>query len=91
MTRYRANTKSLRMAGGENVLVNEIIMGMTWDDLFKIGDNDRDLALKNANEKFEAMCFVMGAKDADFGQLKREFEKNMYVGRDDYPTTMQDA
>ena len=76
------------MAGGNNVVVNEFIMEMTWEDLFKVGGNDRALALKNGNEKFEAMCFLMGAKDSDFGQLKKELERNMYVGRDEYPTTM---
>ena len=91
MARFRANTKSLHMAGGNNVIVNELVMEMSWEDLYKIGGNDRVLAIKNANEKFEAMCFLMGAKDTDFGQLKKELERNMYVGRDEYPTTMQDA
>ena len=91
MTRFRKNTKSLHMSGGNNVIVNELIMDMSWEDLYKISGNDRTLALKNANDKFEAMCFLMGAKDSDFRQLKKDLEQNMYVGRDEYPATMQDA
>ena len=30
MTRFRANTKSLHIAGGNNVIVNEFIMEMSW-------------------------------------------------------------
>ena len=58
------------MTGGNNVIVNELFMEIYWEDLYKIVGNDRVLAIKNANEKFEVMCFFYGSEGFRFWTIE---------------------
>ena len=93
MNRFNMNVKALKLVGRESILCAKKIMMVKWAELYDDGMDqiDRDLLIKIASEIYEATCFLMGANDVKFGQLKKSLEHSMNVGRDIYPKTVHDA
>ena len=93
MNRFNQKVKTLKAIGGEFVLCNPAINGMTWDTLYDAAvlKEDRDTVMALSSEAYEAVCFITGTHDGRFAELKKRLEHNKALGRDEYPRNMQAA
>ena len=65
-------------------------MDIKWFDLAQNGADEERLKLPNlSSEAFEATFLITGSNDSQFAVLKKSLAHSMYVGRDEYPKTMQ--
>ena len=91
LTRFKNNYESLKQVAGENVVIFENLIDMTWPDVCVLTPNEMQVKLKEGRECFLAGCLIMGANDLQFGYLKRSLESAKNLGRDEYPVTLQAA
>ena len=92
ITCFKTNVKAIKMTGGEKVLSKKAIMDQKWFDLAKNGTIEEKTKLpKLSSEAFKATCLVMGSKDSQFAVLMKNLVQSIYVGKDEYPKTMQGA
>ena len=92
MARFKANTRGLKMVGGNLVLCHEVVMKKEFSEIYDAGTGliDRANYIKNGSEEYEAVCFLMGANH-EYDNLKKDLAHSVNVGRDEYPKTIQGA
>ena len=68
-------------------------MGEELEQLYQVTSDkaDRDIVFAKASDNYAATCFIMGASEVYFGELKKSLAHSMHVGRDDYPVTLEAA
>lgn len=91
MTRFKANSKGLKMFGGDRVLCFEKLMELKYEQVMAstVTQVKKDSVINLSTEAFESVCFLMGSNNTIFGSLKTSLAESMNVGRNEYPTTLQ--
>jgi len=56
----------------------------------KIHEADK-YEIKEESERYRAMCFLLRADDARYGELQDKLKKGVYEGHNKYPFTVSDA
>ena len=68
-------------------------MSLTLEQVYNqyVEKSVRAKALKDAIELYQAVCFIMGANDACYGDLKHSLKENRNLGRYEYPKMIHTA
>ena len=84
LTRFRSMTETLKLAGGEHILVSESLLGKE----IKVASKAEISAEK---EKFMAVCYILRSDASRYSKLLDDLKSSANRGRDEYPTTLTDA
>ena len=84
LTRFRSMTETLKLAGGEHILVSETLMGKKIEDATKA-------EIHAEKEKFMAVCYVLRSDTDRYGKLLDDLKSSANRGRDEYPISLTDA
>ena len=77
-------TEILNLAGGENVLVSEPLLGKE----IKVASEAEISAEK---EKCMAVCYILRSNADRYSKLLEDLKSSTNRGRDEYPVTLTDA
>ena len=84
LTRFKSMIQTLKIAGGEHVLVSKVMLGK---ELAESTDDEID----NEREKFLAMCFVLRSNETRYAKLLDDLKRSANLGRDEYPESLTEA
>ena len=84
LTRFRSMIETLKLAGGEHILVSEMLLG-------KKIENASGAEIYEEKEKFMAICYILRSDVDRYGKLLEDLKSSANRGRDEYPITLTDA
>ena len=84
LTRFKSMIETLKIAGGEHVLISPVLLGKTIE-------NATPTEIKAEKEKFMAVCFMLRSDDARYKTLLDGLKRSANLGRDEYPETLTEA
>jgi len=84
LMRFNSRTHVLEMSGRDHMFLSEKVLG-------KAINTASDIEIAESREKFRVMCFLQRADKGRYGELLDDLKKGMFVGRDEYPTTVARA
>ena len=84
LTRFKSMVETLKIAGGEHLLVSPTLMGKTIDAATADEINDE-------KEHFLAICFILRSDETRYKKLLDDLKSSANRGRDEYPRTLTEA
>ena len=84
LTRFKGMTETLKLAGGDHILVSETLLGKKIEDATKA-------EIYAEKQKFMAICFILRSDTDRYGKLLDDLTSSANRGRDEYPVTLTDA
>ena len=84
LTRFKSIVETLKIAGGEHVLVSPKLMGKTIDMASPSEINAE-------KEHFLAICFIVRSDEGRYKKLLDDLKSSANRGRDEYPNTLTAA
>ena len=82
--RFRLVVETLKLAGGEHILVSETLLGQEIKDSTKAEINKE-------REKFMAICYILRSDIDCYGKLLMDLKSSENCGRDEYPVTLTET
>ena len=77
-------TETLKIAGGEHLLVSDTLLGKDLNKASK-------LEISEEKEKFMAICYILRSDENRYKKLLDDLRSSANRGRDEYPITLTDA
>ena len=84
LTRFKSMVGTLKIAGGEHILVSSVMLKKKISDATKQEINDE-------KERFMAIGFILRSDETRFKKLNEELKSSANRGRDEYPVTLTEA
>ena len=84
LTRFKSMIETLKIAGGEHVLVSPVLLGQAIEYASKAELNEE-------KEKFMAVCFMLRSDESRYKTLLEGLKRSANLGRDEYPATLTEA
>ena len=84
LTRFRSMTKTLKLAGGEHVLVRETLLA-------KKVEEETGSEINAEKEKCVTTCYVLRSDTDRYSKLLEDLKSSANRGRDQHPITLTDA
>ena len=84
LTRFKSMVQTLKIAGGEHVLVSKVMLGK---ELSSATDDE----INAEREKFLAMCFILRSNEVTYKKLLDDLKRSTNLGRDEYPEILTGA
>lgn len=84
LTRFMSMIETLKIAGGEHVLVSPILLEKTIA-------NASAAEIRAEKEKFMAVCFLLRSDETRYKTLLDDLKRSSNLGRDEYPATLTEA
>ena len=81
LTRFKSTIQTLKIAGGDHILVSGTILG---EDLNKATDTEINIE----RERFMGMCFILRSHVGTYKKLLDDLKRSANLGRDEYPETL---
>ena len=84
LTRFKSMIETLKIAGGEHVLVSPILLEKTIA-------NTSAAEIRAEKEKFMAVCFLLRSDETRYKTLLDYLKRSSNLGRDEYHVTLTEA
>ena len=84
LNKFNSRPENMIIAGGGHILCSPQILGNYMASCTTV-------EIDTEKERFKAMCFILRADEAHYGDLLEELRKGVYRGRDEYPNRVSDA
>ena len=95
---YKSLVDNIKRFGGElgtDVgLVKEMMLsdGLSYEtDYANLGDDDKEDLLKRCEDKYLAVCFLLGGSIKKYGSLVADLQNSYLMGDDKFPTTVAES
>ena len=84
LTRFKSMVETLKIAGGEHILVSKVMLKKELSAASKEEINAE-------KERFMAVCYMLKSDDGRYKRLNDDLKSSANRGRDEYPQTLTDA